>query len=88
MRLESGGEAERSPNYDLQLVNVGSIPTGPTHAEGRLQPHPGEVLQSTPNVRKSTRRLVSQGSDDGHALAGANSEGDLAASENSVINIF
>ena len=35
-----------------------------------------------------TRCLVSQGSDDGHALAGANSEGDLAASENSVIIIF
>ena len=34
------------------------------------------------------RRLVSQGSEDGHALAGANSEGDLAASENSVIIIF
>ena len=35
-----------------------------------------------------TRRLVSQGSDDGHTPAGANSEGNLAASENSVINIF
>ena len=34
------------------------------------------------------RRLVSQGSDDGHALAGANSEGDLAASENSVKKSF
>ena len=31
---------------------------------------------------------MSQGSDDGHALAGANSEGDLAASENSVVNIL
>ena len=30
---------------------------------------------------------MSQGSDDGHALAGANSEADLAASENSVINM-
>ena len=40
---------------DLHLVNVGSIPTGPTHGEGRLQPHPGEVLKSTPNVRKSPR---------------------------------
>ena len=30
---------------------------------------------------------MSLGSDDGHALAGANSERDLAASENSVINI-
>ena len=32
------------------------------------------------------RHLVSQGSDDGHALAGAISDGDLALSENSVIN--
>ena len=40
---------------DLHLVNVGSIPTGPTHGEGRLQPHPGDVLISTPNVRKSPR---------------------------------
>ena len=40
---------------DLLLVNVGSIPTGPTHGGGRLQPHPGDVLQSTPNVRKSPR---------------------------------
>ena len=40
---------------DLHLVNVGSIPTGPTHGEGRLQPHPGHVLKSTPNVRKSPR---------------------------------
>ena len=29
---------------DLHLVNVGSIPTGPTHGEGRLQPHSGDVL--------------------------------------------
>ena len=29
-----------------------------------------------------------QGSDDGQALAGTNSEGDLAASKNSVINKF
>ena len=40
---------------DLHLVNVGSIPTGPTHGEGCLQPHPGEVLKSTSNVRKSPR---------------------------------
>ena len=40
---------------DLHLVNVGSIPTGPTHGEGRLQPHPGDVLNSTPKVRKSPR---------------------------------
>ena len=35
------------------MVNVGSIPTGPTHGEGCLQPHPGDVLKSTPKVRKS-----------------------------------
>ena len=29
---------------DLHLVNVGSIPTGPTHGEKRLQPHPGMCL--------------------------------------------
>ena len=29
---------------DLHLVNAGSIPTGPTHGEGRLQPHPEDVL--------------------------------------------
>ena len=40
---------------DLHVVHVGSIPTGPTHGEGRLQPHPGDVLKSTPNVRKSPR---------------------------------
>ena len=40
---------------DLHLVNVGSNPTGPTHGEGRLQPHPGDELKSTPNVRKSPR---------------------------------
>ena len=33
---------------DLHLVNVGAIPTGPTHGKGRLQPHPGDVLKSTP----------------------------------------
>ena len=38
---------------DLHLVNMGS--TGPTHGEGRLQPHPGDVLKPTPNVRKSPR---------------------------------
>ena len=37
---------------DLHLVNVGSIPTGPTHG---VQSHPGDVLKSTPNVRKSAR---------------------------------
>ena len=40
---------------DLHVVNVGSIPTGPTHGEAWLQPHPGDVLKSTPNVRKSPR---------------------------------
>ena len=40
---------------DLHLVDVGSIPTGPTHGDGRLQPHAGDVLKSTPNVRKSRR---------------------------------
>ena len=40
---------------DLHLVNVGSIPTGPTHGEGRLQSQSGDVLKSTPNVRKSLR---------------------------------
>ena len=40
---------------DWHLVNVGSIPTGPTYGEGRRQPHPGDVLKSTPNVRKSPR---------------------------------
>ena len=39
----------------MHLVNVGSIPTGPTHGEGRLQSHPGDVLKSTPKVRKSPR---------------------------------
>ena len=40
---------------DLHLVNVGAIPTGPTHGEGRLQPRPGDVLKSTPNVQKNPR---------------------------------
>ena len=40
---------------DLHLVNVASIPTGPTHGEGRLPPHPGDVLKSTPKVQKSPR---------------------------------
>ena len=40
---------------DLHLVNVGSILTGPTHGEVCLQPHPGDVLTSTPKVRKSPR---------------------------------
>ena len=40
------GLAVKPPN--LHLVNVGSIPTGPTHGGRRLQPHPGDVLTSTP----------------------------------------
>ena len=40
---------------DLHVENTGPIPVGPTHGEGRLQPHPGDVLKSTPNVRKSPR---------------------------------
>ena len=39
----------------VKPLDLGSIPTGPTHGEGRLQPHPGDVLKSTPNVRKSPR---------------------------------
>ena len=53
---EGGGPAGLNVKpLDLHLVNVDSIPTGPTHGEGRLQPHPGDVLTSTPNVRKSPR---------------------------------
>ena len=40
---------------ELHVVNVGSIPTGLTHGEVSLQPHPGDVLKSTPKVRKSPR---------------------------------
>ena len=42
---------------DLHLVNVGSVSTGPTHGEGRLQlnPDPVHVLTSTPKVRESPR---------------------------------
>ena len=40
---------------DFHVVNTGSIPTGPTHSELGLQPHPGDVLKSTTNVRKSLR---------------------------------
>ena len=35
---------------DLHLVNVGAIPTGPTHGEVCRQPPPGDVLKSTPNA--------------------------------------
>ena len=28
---------------DLHLANVGSIPTSPTHGEGRLEPYPGDT---------------------------------------------
>ena len=40
---------------DLHVVHVGSIPTGPTHGKGRLQPYPGDVLKSDPKVRKSPK---------------------------------
>ena len=40
---------------DLHLVNVLPIPTDPTHGEECLQPHPRDVLESTPHVRKSPR---------------------------------
>ena len=40
---------------DLHLIIMGSIPTGPTHGEGRLQSHPGDKLKSTPKVQKSPR---------------------------------
>ena len=49
--LEPAGLADKP--LGLHLVNVGSIPTGPTHGEGRLQPHPGDVLKPTSNVPKS-----------------------------------
>ena len=52
IRLESGEQRDLLgivvQPLDLHLVNVGSIPTGPTHGEVRLQPHPGDVLKSTP----------------------------------------
>ena len=44
---------------DLHLVNVSSIPTGPMQGEGRLQPHLGNVLISTPNVRMGIFNLLS-----------------------------
>ena len=34
---------------------MGWAPPGPTHGKRRLQSHPGAVLKSTPNVRKSPR---------------------------------
>ena len=49
---------------------MGSIPTGPTHGEVSLQPPPGDVLKSTPKVRKSPR-------------SGLNVEGRLSDSLNS-----
>ena len=41
----------------ILLCADGSCPflTGPTHGEGRLQPHPGGVYSRIPNVRKSPR---------------------------------
>ena len=46
---------KRFSRCELHLVIVGSIPTGPKHGEERLQPHPGDVLKPTLNVRKSPR---------------------------------
>ena len=47
---------------DFHVVNVGSICTGPTHGEGRLQPHPGDVLKSTPECPEEPQiRLESGG---------------------------
>ena len=53
MRVGPAGLAVKP--LDLHVVNVGSIPTGPTHGEVWLQPHSGDVLTSTPNVWKSPR---------------------------------
>ena len=39
----------------MHVVNTGSIPVGPSHGEVHLLMHPGDVLKSTPNVRKSPR---------------------------------
>ena len=46
---------------DLHLVNVGSIPTGPTHGEGRLQPRPGDVLKSTPDCPEEPQIRLESG---------------------------
>ena len=46
---------------DLHLVNVGSIPTGPTHGEGRLQPHPGDVLKIHPECPEEPQIRVECG---------------------------
>ena len=53
--LDEGPAGLAVKNLDLHVVNVGSIPTGPTHGKGRLQPHPGDVITFNPNVRKSPR---------------------------------
>ena len=47
--------AYRLKPLGLHVVNVGSIPTGPTHGEASLQSLPGDVLKPTPNVRMSLR---------------------------------
>ena len=39
---------------DLHLVNLGSIPTGPTYGEMLEQPHPGDVRKSTPKSGSAT----------------------------------
>ena len=46
---------------DLHLVNVGSIPTGPTHGEGRLQPPPGDLLANPDCSEEPQIRLESGG---------------------------
>ena len=55
VKCRAWSESEGGPRTSTTTLLVGSIPTGPTHGEGRLQPHPGDVLQSTPNVRTSPR---------------------------------
>ena len=37
------------------------VPTRPTHGEGRLQPHPGDVLRSNPNVQSPRSGLNLEG---------------------------
>ena len=79
----------------LHPANVGSIPTGPKHGEVRLQPHPGDVLKSSPNVRKSPRSGGKRGSAPIDAerrrwpCQGRSEDwGGSSYSENSVINVF
>ena len=46
---------------DLHLVNVGSIPTGPTHGEGRLQPPPGDEPKTHPEYPEEPQIRVETG---------------------------